>query len=500
MDLVGFSLPSTSLQVEPRTILVSLLVGTLVTVVAAVVPARRATKVLPIEALRESTPGADKPSKRRAFIGLTVLSAGVAAMLSALYGDATMKLFGLGLVAALLGVMVSLPLAVRPLAALIAAPMKLRGMPGELAKQNAMRNPRRTSSTAAALMIGLTLVISMSVFAGSLKASFGEVIGGKTNADLYVTRSSTQGPGFSPTVIDAVKDVDGVEAVSGSGWGQARFEGQESSYSAVDPATAEDLMKMDLSAGSMADLGENGVVVSKDTATTEGLKLGDTVKTEFAMSGKHGLEIVGIYDSKGWITDNYVISLAEQNAFAGDSLVSTGLVKVADGADVGKVQDAIDAALADHPDAKVLDQDGFEKEASGSIDQLLIFVTVMLLLAVMIALLGIVNTLALSVFERTRELGLLRAVGMTRNQVRAMVRWESVVISLIGALSGAALGIGIGLALAQALKDEGITEISIPGLQIAVYVALAAVAGVLAAVGPARSAANVDVLKAVVTD
>ena len=148
----------------------------------------------------------------------------------------------------------------------------------------------------------------------------------------------------------------------------------------------------------------------------------------------------------------------------------------------------------------MLDQDGFEKEASGFIDELLLFVTVMLLLAVMIALLGIVNTLALSVFERTRELGLLRAVGMTRGQVRAMVRWESVVISLIGAMSGAALGIGIGLALSQALKDEGITEISIPGPQIAVYVALAAVAGVLAAIGPARSAAKVDVLKAVVSD
>ena len=167
---------------------------------------------------------------------------------------------------------------------------------------------------------------------------------------------------------------------------------------------------------------------------------------------------------------------------------------------MGEVQDAITAALADHPDAKVLDQEGFEKEAGGFIDQLLTFVTVMLLLAVMIALLGIVNTLALSVFERTRELGLLRAVGMTRGQVRAMVRWESVVISLIGALSGAGLGIGIGLALSQALKDEGITAISVPGPQIALYVALAAVAGVLAAVGPARSAAKVDVLKAVVTD
>ena len=148
----------------------------------------------------------------------------------------------------------------------------------------------------------------------------------------------------------------------------------------------------------------------------------------------------------------------------------------------------------------MLDQKGFEKEASGFIGKLLTFVTVMLLLAVLIALLGIVNTLALSVFERTRELGLLRAVGMTRAQVRAMVRWESVVISLIGAVSGAALGIGIGLALSQALKDEGIKAISIPGPQIALYVALAAVAGVLAAVGPARSAARVDVLRAVVSD
>ena len=148
----------------------------------------------------------------------------------------------------------------------------------------------------------------------------------------------------------------------------------------------------------------------------------------------------------------------------------------------------------------MLDQKGFEKEASGFIGKLLTFVTVMLLLAVLIALLGIVNTLALSVFERTRELGLLRAVGMTRAQVRAMVRWESVVISLIGALSGAALGIGIGLALSQALKDEGIKSISIPGPQIALYVALAAVAGVLAALGPARSAAKVDVLRAVVSD
>ena len=500
MDAVGFSLPSTSLQLEGRTILVSLLVGTLVTVVAALVPARRATKVLPVEALRESTPGAEKPSKRRAFIGLAIIGAGAAAITSALYAGADMKIFGAGLLVTLVGVMVSLPLAVRPLAAVIATPLKLRGLPGELAKQNALRNPRRTSSTAAALMVGLTLVVSMGVFASSLKASFGDVISDQTNADLYLSSSSAQGPGFSPSVISAVQAVDGVDKVSAGGWGQARFDNGDTSYSAIDPATAEEVMNLDVSQGSLADLGEDGVMVSKKIATAKGWKLGDVIPAEFAVSGKHQLHVVAIYDGKGWISDNFVISIEEQNAFAGAQLVASGLITLAAGADKADVQKAISAALADHPDAKVLDQKGYEKEASGFIGKMLTFVTVMLLLAVLIALLGIVNTLALSVFERTRELGLLRAVGMTRAQVRAMVRWESVVISLIGAVSGAALGIGIGLALSQALKDEGIKAISIPGPQIALYVALAAVAGVLAAVGPARSAAKVDVLRAVVSD
>ena len=499
MDAVGFSLPTTSLQVEPRTVIVSMLVGTLVTVVAAMVPARRATKVRPVEALRESAAGTEATSKRRAVAGVGFLAIGSAGLLAGLNG-AGMAPFGLGMLVAVVGVIVSLPLAVRPLAALFAAPMKLRGLPGELAKQNATRNPRRTAATAAALMVGLTLVVSMSVFASSLKDSFGEVIGDKTNADLYVTGASNQGPGFSPTVVDAVEDVEGVETITPNGWGMARFAGQDSSYSAIDPATAGDLMRLELSQGSLSDLGEDTVVVSKSAADTNGWELGDTVDAEFATSGKHELEVVGIYDTKGWVMDNYVIDIDAQTALAGPQLVTTALVKLASGADQDAVQDAIAAALADHPDAKVMDQDQFEADASGFIDNLLMFVTVMLLLAVVIALLGIVNTLALSVFERTRELGLLRAVGMTRSQVRAMVRWEAVVIALIGAVTGAGLGIGIGVGLAHMLEDEGITGIAIPGPQIALYVALAAVAGVLAAVGPARSAAKVDVLKAVVTD
>jgi putative ABC transport system permease protein len=389
---------------------------------------------------------------------------------------------------------------VRPLASAIAAPLRLRGLPGELAKQNATRNPRRTSATAAALMIGLTLVVSMGVFASSLKASFGDVLSDRVDADLYVVTSSAQAPGYSPSVLDAVAQVDGVDEVSAQGWGMARFGGTDTGYSSIDPTNAARVLDLDVSQGSLAHLGKDAVMVSEAAAATHGWQVGDKVTAEFAESGKHALRVAAIYAGKGWISDDYVLSRAAQAVLAGPQLVAGSFVTVDDGADRAAVQDAIAAALADHPDAKVLDRAAFEKEAAGFIDQLLTFMTVMLALAVMIALLGIVNTLALSVFERTRELGLLRAVGMTRGQVRAMVRWESAVISLIGAVSGAVLGIGIGLAMSQVMKDEGITSISVPVAQIAVYVAVAAVAGVLAAVGPARAAAKVDVLRAVVTD
>ena len=293
-----------------------------------------------------------------------------------------------------------------------------------------------------------------------------------------------------------------MKLVSPTGFGEARIAGATTFYSSVDPATAEAALDLDVSSGSASDLGDDGVLVKKKVAKAHGWQVGDTVPAEFAQTGKHvaagrrhlrphrRLHRVGLRPgparrrrpspASGWTPTRSSCSTRAPTS--------------------PRSRTRIAAALADHPDTQVLDQEEFEKVASGFIDQLLTFVSVMLLLAVLIALLGIVNTLALSVHERTRELGLLRAVGATRGQVRAMVRWESVVISLIGALAGAVLGTGIGVALAQALKDEGIKAISVPVPQITLYVALAAVAGILAAVGPARSAARVDVLKAVVTD
>jgi len=501
MGILNFSMPTTSLQILPRTIWVCLLVGNVVTVVAALVPARRATKVLPVEALREAVPGTYRPSVRRAAFGLAFLGLGVAGLLMGLYGGAPFALFGLGILGIIVGVIVLTPLVARPLASAIGRPLHWRGVTGELAQQNAMRNPRRTASTASALMIGLALVVSMGVFASSLKASFGDLLDDSTNADLYITTTSAQADGFSPQATKAAAQVDGVETISPNGWGQARFNGSDSAYTAIDPATVDDVLNLELSAGSTADLGPNGVLISKDAAESNGWAVGDTVPVEFAATGKDDLTVAGIYDaSGGFVEADYLLSIAGQTAHAGEQLTTSSLIIVADGADPTAVQSDIDAALADHPDAKVVDQQGYEDQIGGTVDNLLTLVTVMLLLAVIIALLGIVNTLALSVFERTRELGLLRAVGMTGSQVRAMVRWESAVISLIGAVIGAALGIGLGIALAQALKDEGIKAISVPIPQVALYIVLAGVAGVLAAIGPARSAARVDVLRAVVTE
>ncbi len=499
MDLVGLGLPSTSLQLEPRTLWVCMLVGTLVTVVAAVVPARRATRVLPVEALREATPGSERPTVRRLVVGGALLALGAAGIGATLVADVDARVLGLGVLLVLLGVMVTLPFAVRPLASAIAAPIRARGLPGELAQQNAVRNPRRTASTAAALMIGLTLVVSMGVLASSLKASFGGVLSERLSADLFVTVPTNGSAGFSPSVVDAVSETPGVERVSPSGFGQARFEGSATNYSSVDPATAGSMMELPSSSGSTAALDGDSILVSEGAAAEHGWEVGDTVSASFAASGSHALEIAGIYD-KGWIQEDYVVSVAAQNALAGPQLVQMVLVDLAPGVDSSEAEAAISTALADHPDALVRDLDGFVQFASGFLDTMLTFVTVMLLLAVLIALLGIVNTLALSVYERTRELGLLRAVGMTRSQVRSMVRWESVVIALIGAVSGALLGIGIGLAGAQALQFWGVNSLSVPAVQVLLYVGLAALAGVLAAIGPARTAAKVDVLRAVVTE
>jgi putative ABC transport system permease protein len=500
MTSFGFELPTASVRIQGSTVLAGVLVGTVVTVVAALAPARRATKVLPIEALRDSTPGAQRFSRRRLVSGLALSVAGVAALLAALFASAPPQLIVVGVVGVVFGVTALAPLIVRPMAVAIGAPLRGRGLPGDLAQQNAMRNPMRTASTAMALVIGLTLVAAVAVFGASLKKSFSDVLSTAATADLYVLTPSPSALGFSHDVIGVVARVDGVAVVSSTGYGTARFAGRTQNFSSIDPATADDVFDLGMVSGQVTDLTDRGVLVYDSVARKHGWSVGDVVHSTFPKTGPASFRVAGTYDDKSIVNTDYVISTSAHTRHEPDRLESTAMVVVDDGADVATVENRISDALATHPDATVMDQEEFEGALGGFIDQLLSLVTVLLLLAVVIALLGIVNTLALSVFERTRELGLLRAVGMTRGQVRAMVRWESVVISVIGALIGAVLGTGLGIALTRALADEGIEKVAVPVVQLALYLVAAALAGVLAAIGPSRRASRVDVLKAVVTE
>jgi putative ABC transport system permease protein len=274
--------------------------------------------------------------------------------------------------------------------------------------------------------------------------------------------------------------------------------GATSFVTAVDPATIEQVATMEVTEGSVADLtsATDGVLVFRDLAVDEGWALGDQVPAEFASSGEVPLTIVGIFDENRLVGD-YVISLESYEDLYSEQLDAFVLVKGAEGVPLDEVGAAIEEAVAEFPNVQVQDQAAFREQQAGFIDQLLALVTALLLMAILIALFGIVNTLGLSIYERTRELGLLRAVGMSRRQVKRMIRWESIIIAVFGAVLGVAIGVAFGWALQQALKTEGVSEFVVPVGQLAIYLVLAGLAGVLAAIWPARRAAKLNVLEAI---
>jgi putative ABC transport system permease protein len=260
------------------------------------------------------------------------------------------------------------------------------------------------------------------------------------------------------------------------------------------------VVDLGVTSGDVGGLSSGGLLVHEATASAKGWSVGDQVPVEWPQTGGTTMSVAGIFEEKDLVSADYVLSLEEYDRHVVGRLDSMVLMKLTDGADVPEVQAALIDAARPFADAQVLTSAELNDSIAGEVDQFLLFITALLLLAVFIALMGIVNTLALSVFERTREIGLLRAVGMTRSQVRGMVRWESAIIAAIGAVTGSVVGIGFGVALVTALEDEGVSQLAVPGTRLSVYVLTAAAAGVLAALGPARRASRVDVLTAVKTD
>jgi putative ABC transport system permease protein len=498
LSSIGVDLPSSGTVIQLRTVVVSIVVGTVITVVAAVVPARRASRIAPIEALREAQDRPGRSLRFRLVSGAIVLAVGVGLLVYGLFGtpDNALQLVGAGVALTFIGIAMLTPLIARPVAATIGIPVRALGVPGKLARENAIRNPRRTAATASALMIGLGLVVFVAVFGASAKASTSAVLDRTLRADFILT--SPTFTGFSTSAAEDVRAVPGVATVSQVRQAEAKVDGGTAFLSGIDPTTFSAVSEAGVLSGSIADLSQpNTLAVFEDHAQDNGWSVGDVVHAQFPATGDIDLEIVAIYEENGLIGD-WAISLDtfDENVVA-QQLDIFVLVKVEQGTNAAAVRPDLERALEAYPNVEVQDQAEFRDQYATFLNTLLNLVTGLLLLAVFIALFGVMNTLYLSIYERTRELGLLRAVGLTRRQTRSMVRREAGIISVMGALFGVVVGIAFGWAMQQALAPEGFTELGIPGGQIAIYVILAAVLGWLFAFLPARRAARLNVLQAI---
>lgn len=502
LDAFGLSLPAGDLVVTPRTIVVALVIGIAVTFLSALVPARRAAAVAPVEAMRAVATPVIPRSGRRTLIGVLLAAAGVVLLLVALSGQVgnAPLLVGIAAFLTFIGVAMVAPIFVRPLATTIGAPAARFGIPGELARGNAKRSPRRTASTAAALMIGLALVAFVAVLASSMRTSMTAIVEDEVRADLIVSTSQAQLAMLPPTVARDLRGLDELDAVAEIRWGMARHDERAVWPQAIDPDVFPRTVRFEIVSGDLADLDDEAIVLDEQAASSGGLEVGDTYAIEFARTGAHEWPIVAIYENGGVMDGGPVISLAAQEAHLGDAMDAFVFATVADGVEVATARSAVEDVVEGHPSAVVRDQAEFRDEQIGQIEQLLGLVTALLGMAILIAVLGITNTLALSVFERTREIGLLRAVGMTRRQARSMIRWEAVIVSVIGAVLGVVVGVFFGWAIVRALADQGIEHLTIPFGELGLYVVAAGVAGVIASLLPARRAAKLDVLDAIATE
>lgn len=494
----AIELPEGDLVFAWRTVLVGIAVGVGVTVASAVPPALKAVRVPPVAALQAvAVPPPPRGGRLRSAAGVLLGVVGVVLLVTGLSG-AGIEAVGGGAVLVILAAAMLSQFVTKPALSVIGWPARRAGLTGQLAQENAQRAPRRTASTASALMIGLGLVAFALIFGASVRASVSQALDDAFVADLQLA-SSNFGP-LPEGASDAVAALDEVRTVAPLEGVTIAVDGDDPSLAVgVDASALADTLTLDVPDGALAALDDTGIAVEETTARERALEVGAQVPVTFP-DGVRDLQVVATFVDSGALSSDYLVSAGLARSAAAEPGQLGALIRLEPGVDAAAGRDAVAIALAAYPTVDIQDSADIEEQVAGGVNQLLGLLSGLLGLSIIIALFGIVNTLSLSVFERTRELGLLRAVGASRRQVRAMVRWEAVLTAVLGALLGLVVGVLFGWLAVRALADQGLGTFSIPVVQLLLGLGAAALAGILAAILPARRAARTDILRALAVE
>ncbi|MDX1510321.1 MAG: FtsX-like permease family protein [Nitriliruptorales bacterium] len=498
LGAAGLDLPTGGITITARTIVASYAVAIVVTVVASIAPARRAARVAPVEAMRGLGTAREGSATIRTVVGAIAGAGGAAALVVGLLGPGGIALVGAGAALTMLGVALLAPLLATPVGHLLGELPARRGLPGRLAQRNATRNPVRTAATASALMIGLALVSFVSILVASVQGAVADTFDEQFRSDFII---ATDQPGFRNLPPSVYADIDASPAIAAAS--PVRFvqtvdaDDAATFVAGVNATAIADLVELGVTDGDIAALGIDEVFLANEWAADRDLAVGDSVSLTFADAQTVPLRVAGLFDNADLVSP-VLVSL--ETATAHDPTAFDMFVFARAEGDLEAARQAITEIAGVIPGIEVQDQAEFRQSQEDGINQILTLMIGLLALAILIALLGIINTLALSVFERTREIGLLRAVGMDARQTRSMIRWESIIVAVFGALLGVVVGAFFGYAVVQALRDEGISRLVLPYSRLAIYVLAAGIGGVAAAIFPAWRASRLDVLEAVTTE
>jgi len=483
------------------TVVAAFAIGIGATLLASVLPAIRASRTAPLAALRSSAVDTSGTSTSRSVAGVAMTGVGIATVAASTSASNAMALAGVGALATLVGAVVLGPVVARPAAAILGTvPRLVRGQTGLLARRNAMRDPRRTAASASALMVGTAVVALFTTFGASIKATIDHSIDQDFAGDLVVLSDDPNGIGLDPTVAINIAALPYVARSVGLGTGVMLVDGAAADPTIADPSNLDAVLDLGVSSGSIDDVTSGYVAVSEKYADSHSLGIGSPITTRFADGDEADLTVGALYSNTMYVGDMILTpdDWAPHATQPGDAVV---LIELADGVSDAQGASAV-TTVTDRFDAPAPQTRSEYVDSVGSeVDQMLMFVYAMLALAIVIALMGIANTLSLSIHERTRELGLLRAIGQTRREVRSTVRWESMIVAIFGTIGGIGLGTFLGWGLMRALAaQEGFGVVAFPVRSLTVVLVLAALAGVGAAWRPAERAGRLDILAAIATD